>query len=341
MRARVAWIWPPIAFYPKRFWLEEKRDSLQYTIEEVAKEHDVLLLAPVSGKSHLVDEKYLYADAKEALHALIRFNPDIINLNLFASNFNEATATSFPKSFITLSDYGGDLFCSYAKHVAVFFTTGKSRKKIIVSKNGVPPERVVLNPYGADTRRFYPDDSVEKTYTGIMVGDFRRRKQQHLIIKIWVDVEGKLLLVGRTRPPLGDVDYVKECRALIGRLGLSERVEIQDFVLNDELPRIINSAEIGIRASKGGAGGRAATETMACGLPLIVLKNKLNEELVKSGGIKEVELGSMAAAVNHLKNNPDEYRELSEAALRAIKSYTYDGMLAIYRKVIDEASATR
>ena len=341
MCAKIAWVWPPESFYQKDFWLKEKKDSLQYTIEEIAKEHDVLLLVPVSGESQRIDEKHFYINAREATFALLRFGPDIINLNLFGSSFNDAITGAFPRAFITLSDYGGDLFCAFSKRVGVFFTSEENRKKIIVSENGVSPEKVVLNPYGADTRKFYPDDSIEKTYTGIMVADFRRRKQQHIVIENWSDVEGKLLLVGRTYPPLGDVDYVKECRALIERLGLSERVEIKDFVPNDELPRIINSAEIGIRASKGGAGGRAAAETMACGLPLIVLKNKWNEKWVKSGGVKEVDPKSIGDMVNHLKNTPAEYKELSEAALRTIKPYSHDAMLAIYRKVIDDACATR
>ena len=341
MCAKIAWVWPPDTFYSKRFWLEEKRDSLQYTIEEIAKEHDVLLLAPVKGKSQVIDEKYLYTSAEEALLALARFHPDIINLNLFGASFNTMIAPLFQKSFITLSDVGGNLICSYSKHIDVFFTNQESRKKTIVSKNGVSPEKVILNPYGTNTKRFYPDNSIEKTYTGIMVGDFREGKQQHLIIENWSDVEGKLLLVGRIHPPLGDADYVKKCRDLIVRLGLSEKITIRDFVTHDELPGIINSAKIGIRTSTGGAGGRAATETMACGIPLIVLKNKENEEWVKSGGIKEVEPESIGIMVNHLENNPDEYKELSEAALRTIKPYTYDGMLDIFKKVIEEAGVAR
>jgi len=133
---------------------------------------------------------------------------------------------------------------------------------------------------------------------------------------------------------------------LAERLGLSDRVEIRDFVPHDELPRIINSAEIGIHAAPGGSQSRSATEMMACGLPMIVLKNKCNEEWVKAGALKEVEPGiyhrqrsSIGAAVNYLKNNPARYKEMREAALRTIKPYTYDRMLATFKDVIESAHA--
>ena len=333
MCAKVAWVWPP-GPYKKSFWLEEKRDSMQYTIEEVAKEHDVLLLAPVCEKPQRIGWKHFYINAREALAALRKFDPDVINLNLFGHPLNRRIAIEFTKSLITVYDHGGNLFCPYSKYVDVLFTNQEFRRKIIIQKNNISPEKVVLNPHGANTKLFYPDDNVEKTYTGIMVGDFRRGKQQHLIIENWNEVEGKLLLVGRTAPPLGEPDYTEECRVLIERLGLSERVEIKDFVPHDELPRIINSAEIGIHTSRGGAGGRSVTEIMTCGLPMIVLKNKCNEEWAKAGGLKEVDPNAIGVAVNYLKNNPAKYKELRETALRIIKPYSYDGMLSTFKKVI-------
>ena len=335
MCAKIAWVDPPITFYPSRFWLEEKRDSMQYAIEEIAKEHDVLHLAPTSGESQRVDEKCLYTNADEALQALISFYPDIINLNLFGATFNSIVGALFPKSFITLYDHGGNCVCSYSKYVDVFFTNLEFRRKLIINKNGVSPEKVILNPHGADPNQFYPDDSVEKIYTGIMVADFRRRKRQHLNITNWVRVEGKLLLVGRTSPPLGDPVYTEECRALIERLGLSENVEIKDFVPHSELPRLINSAEIGINLSLGGAGSRSTTEMMMCGLPMVVSKNRYSEDWVKSGGLKEAAPNKIGLAVNHLKNSPIEYKLLREAVLKTIKPYTYDGMLDTFKKVIE------
>ena len=128
---------------------------------------------------------------------------------------------------------------------------------------------------------------------------------------------------------------------MIDRLGLSERVKIKDFVLHDELSQLINSTKIGIHTAKGGAGGRSVTEIMTCGLPMIVLKNACNEEWVKSGGLREVEPNAIGATVNHLKNNPVEYKALSEGAIRTIKPYTYDGMLDTFKKVIEWSETLR
>lgn len=336
MCAKVAWVWAPHP-YPKNFWLEERRDSLQYTVEELAKEHDILFLASVKKEPQKIGWMHLYVNPNEAFTALRKFNPDVINLGLFGSGFNRDVAMEFKSSLITLYDHGGDLVCSFSDHVDIFFTAQKYRRSLIIQRNKVPPERVILNPYGVNPKQFYPDDSVEKTYTGIMVGDFRKRKQQHIIIVNWSKVmDGKLLLIGRTYPPLGDPGYARRCRRLIEQLNLSERVKIQDFVPHDELPKIINSAEIGIHVAQGGSATRAVTEMMACGLPMIVLnKYRSNVEWVKDGGLK-VEPDSIGTAVNYLKNNPAKYKELREAALRTIKPYTYDRMLATFRDVIEE-----
>lgn len=338
MCAKVAWVWPPSS-YPKSFWLEEKRDGMQYTIEEVAKEHDVLLLAPVGMDPMRIGWKFFYRSSIKAFAALKEFDPDVINLNCFGADTNREIATEFKESLITIYDHGGNLRCPFSEHVDVFFTAQEYRRELVVQRSGVPLEKVVLNPHGYDAKRFYPDDSVEKTYTGIMVGDFRRFKGQSMIIKSWKGVEGKLILIGRTNPPLADKGHVRECRALIERLGLSERVEIHDFVPHDELPRIINSAEIGIHMSSSESGSRAITEMMACGLPMIVLsKCRANVDWVKDGGLK-VEPNSIGVAVNHLKSNPARYKELREAALRTIKPYTYDRMLATFKEVIEGAHA--
>ena len=313
---------------------------MQYAIDEISKEHDVLLLARTSGKSQQIDEKYFYASPGDAVRAIISFDPDVINFNLFGSMFNGQIAAMFPEALTTVYDHGGNLFCPYSKHIDVFFTNLESRRKIIIPKNNISPERVVLNPHGADTKLFYPDDNVEKTYTGIMVAAFRKRKQQRLNIENWVGVEGKLLLVGRTSPPFGDPVYTEECRALIEKLGLSGKVEIKDFVPHRELPRLINSAEIGINVSKGGAGSRSTTEMMMCGLPMVVLKHRHSDDWVKSGGLKEADPSAIGAAVTHLKNNPAEYKKLKEAVLRTIRPYTYKRMLTTFRKTIEGTYTT-
>jgi len=336
MYPRVAWVWAPYP-YSKNMWLKEKRDSLQYTIEELAKEHDTLFLAPVKKESQKIGWMHLYVNPNEALTALQKFDPDVINLNLFNNKFNGKVATKFKKAFITLYDHGGNLVCPYPKHIDVFFTAQEYRRKLIVKRNKVPLEKVILNPYGADPKQFYPDDNIKKSYTGIMVGDFRRWKRQHHIIQDWADVNGKLILCGRTYPPLGDTRYVQECRKLIHRLGLSKRIKIQKFVPHDKLPKMINSAEIGLHAGSGESGSRSITEMMACGLPMVVLNDsRSNVEWVGSGGLK-VTPNSIGKSVNYLKNSPVEYKALKEAALKKIKPYTYDRMLKTFKRVIENS----
>ena len=345
MCVKVAWVWPP-ASYPKSFWLEEKRDGMQYTIEEIAKEHDVLLLAPVGMDPMRIGWKFFYRSSIKALLALKEFDPDVINLNCFGAGINREIVTEFPNALITLYDHGGNLTSPNSEHVDVFFTAQEYRRELVAQRSRVPIEKVFFNPHGYDPKRFYPDDSVEKTYTGIMVGDFRRFKGQDMIIHNWKDVEGKLLLIGRTCAPLGDSVYVGELRSLAERLGLSDRVEIQDFVPHDELPRIINSAEIGIHMSTSESGSRAITEMMACGLPMIVMNRcRANVDWVKDGGLA-VEHGingmapnSIGSTVRLLKKDPAMYQKLREAALRTIKPYTYDRMLTTFKKVIEGAHA--
>jgi len=335
MCAKVAWIWPP-ASYPKSFWLEEKKDSMQYTIEEIAKEHDVLLLAPVGKESQRVGWRHFYVSSEEALLALRVFDPDVINLNLFRHALNRKIAVEFPKSLITVYDHGGDLFCPYSEHVDVFFTAQDYRRRLVAQRNRVPIEKVILNPHGADPKRFYPDDSVEKIYTGIMVGDFRERKRQHLIISNWREAEGRLLLHGRTHGPLADSGYLKRCRRLIEKLNLSESITISGFGPYEELPQIINSAEIGIHVGGWGeSGNRSITEMMMCGLPMIVPNDcQSHMEWIKDGGL-EVNPNAIGAAVRQLKNDPTKYQEMREAALRRAKPHTYDRMLATFRRVIE------
>ena len=188
-----------------------------------------------------------------------------------------------------------------------------------------------------NTDRFKPTKA-EKIYNAVMVADFRRDiKMQHILIEAWKYIPGKLLLVALLNQPPPYGDYEQQCRQLIKKLGLENRVIIQDFVPNEQLPAMLNQCRIGVMTSKREGGSRAMLEMMSCGLPMIVLSDSSGcIEMIKpevDGLVSDPQ--RLSYTINALLNNPDRLEAMGKSASTRIeKEYPYDRQLSVFKKII-------
>jgi glycosyltransferase involved in cell wall biosynthesis len=138
------------------------------------------------------------------------------------------------------------------------------------------PEQVVVVPNGVDTGHFYP--SPEKRAQArqrlglspdrpvlLYVGRLESEKGVHLAVRALKEqpAEPVLLIAGAGH-------YGSTLHHLAAQLGLTERVRFLGFVGHEELPDLLNAADIFVMPSLCQEGlPLSVVEAMACGLPVV------------------------------------------------------------------------
>ena len=96
---------------------------------------------------------------------------------------------------------------------------------------------------------------------------------------------------------IGKGSQEKELKDLVRELKIESSVFFLGFILNEDLPNLLNSSDIYISTSLSDAGIAASTaEAMACGVPVIVTDTGENRKWIKNG-----ETGYLIPPSNPLK----------------------------------------
>lgn len=203
---------------------------------------------------------------------------------------------------------------------------------------GAPDAKVTVLRNGVDVTTFHPmDRTAARAVLGLTrptllsVGHLIERKGHHRIIEAMTQLpEFDLLIVGEG--PLRD-----RLVALIGRLGLAERVRLLGAQPHSELPAIYSAADILILASSREGWANVLLEAMACGTPVVASNIWGNPEVVRdhAAGLiadENTPHGIIAAVRRLFAHLPDR------AATRAYAEQfgweaTTEGQLALFRSI--------
>ena len=170
-------------------------------------------------------------------------------------------------------------------------------------------------PYPIDTSIFRPRKvKKSKRFSLIYVGQFRRDKRVPLLLRAVKDLDVDVNLIGG----LGaDCKYVKAYAKN------HSNIKISGFIPNHKLPRIYSQCHVYVNASISETFGLSMAEAMACGLPVISMRNLGAEELIKkkTGFIVKNEK-EMREKIIYLKENADLRRKMGKEALERIKPFS-------------------
>ena len=174
----------------------------------------------------------------------------------------------------------------YDQCEALIATTPQQRDILSNGAYDVPAEKLYVVPPGYDDARFFPVSLASRAalkneygFDGrivLAVGRIARNKGYDLLLRAMPPVfqrveDAKLLLaVGSTEPNEQERRQVSELRALARELGISDRVLLQDYIKDCELPDYYRLADVFALSSRYEPFGMTAVEAMACGTPTVV-----------------------------------------------------------------------
>lgn len=205
---------------------------------------------------------------------------------------------------------------------------------------GAPAGKITVLRNGVDTTLFRPPDDRAAARaalsfvrpTLISVGLLIERKGHHRTIQAMTRLPDFDLII------LGDGPERDRLSALVGRLGLGDRVRLAGSRPHAELPLWYGAADASVLSSSREGWANVLLESMACGTPVVASPIWGNPEVVLSP----------AAGVITLENSPDGIAEgvrrlfaalPSRAATRGYaEPFSWDettaGQLALFRRVI-------
>jgi D-inositol-3-phosphate glycosyltransferase len=143
-----------------------------------------------------------------------------------------------------------------------------------LARLGTPNAKVRMVPCGVDTKKFKPASRIAKRNSRphlIAIGSLAEYRGLDKIMRCLVDLPTvDLTIVGG--PAGADLESDHGYRILgklAAHLGIADRVKFAGHVSDDELPKLIKSADLLVSAARYEPVGLAAIRAMACGVPVI------------------------------------------------------------------------
>jgi glycosyltransferase involved in cell wall biosynthesis len=184
---------------------------------------------------------------------------------------------------------------------------------------GLPREKITLHRTGLDADLFRPYDRrmcrdqlglPRETTVLATVGALIPRKGQRFVIEALGRLPNAILLLAGTGPD------EPALRALAASLGLSERVRFLGSAPHNELPVLLNAADVFVLPSASEGLANAWVEALACGTPVVTSPIPGAQELITDpdwGRLVPRDGGAIAAAVNAILAAPPAPERVQEA----------------------------
>ncbi|MGE7602894.1 glycosyltransferase family 4 protein [Peribacillus sp. NPDC097675] len=143
---------------------------------------------------------------------------------------------------------------------------------------------------GVDTERFHPVSPIHKsvlrlekgycddTFLMFYAAEFNKNKNQQLLLQSFSSIKNKIpnarLLLA------GEGPLLVECRELAETLGISENVDFLGY--RNDIDVLLKISDLAVASSLREGLPVNIMEAMACGLPVVAVKNRGHSELVKN-----------------------------------------------------------
>ncbi len=269
------------------YW-QSRDDSLMYSISRLAKDgHDVsivtfterrepiaynrdgcqILLFPVDVPGQPFGDQ----TSRSLLANLRKDPPDIVYLNSLNMVMNRIILDGVSGPRFILRAHGKIIHDFLVEDVDALEVSNEMQRREATETFLIEREKVWINPFGADTTLFTPKPGVSKDYDVIYFGRIVKGKNIELLLRTFQKIEGRFLLIGKGPH---DGHY----RNMASKLGVGNKAVFHGWVDSSELPDFLNRSKVFVLPSLSEGGGRAVSEAMACGLPVIAMRGARGSE---------------------------------------------------------------
>lgn len=211
-----------------------------------------------------------------------------------------------------------------ARRLPHVLTVSRASRDEIVRHLGVPAQRIRVVPIGTDTQAFSPDPAVSRVPGRIVTtasADVPLKGLESLVeavAKLRTERDVELVVVGSSRPDGPGA-------AAVRRFGIAGAVRFTGRVEQEELVRLVRTAEVAVTPSMFEGFSLPLVEAMACGTAVVATTAGALPEVAGPDGVTGLlvppgDPAALAGAIGRLLDDPELRTRLGAAARQRVLS---------------------
>lgn len=276
-----------------------------------------------------------YASGYGTLGRFIKFENKL--LNVWGSDVYDFPKQSKMKKQILVKNLN-----SYKAIASTSYCMAKETEQYLMKE-----QDIYITPFGVDIEKF-KNLNLEKKEDKIIIGIVKTLEPKYgieYLIKAIKELE-KILdkeNFKKIEVKIYGKGYLRESlENLAKELNIKEKIRFEGFILNSEVPKIINEMNIFVVPSISESFGVAAVEAMACEVPVVVSDADGLKEVVVDNEtgfiVSKKDYKAIAEKIKVLINNKELRKKLGRAGRkRVIELYEWndnvENMIKIYKKI--------
>lgn len=193
-------------------------------------------------------------------------------------------------------------------------------RETLVSQ-GVPSDKIVLNPYGVDLNLFHPPLTSRRRQSlrFLFLGSLSARKGVPLLLEAWKTLNLKDSELWLTGP------VSKQDRALIPPM---KGLKVLGKLPHKELPDLLRTCDVLVFPSYSEGFGLVLLEALASGMPIITTEATAGPDLIRDGVegrlVTSGDADALSAAMHDLAKDYDKLEGMALAARRCAERFSWD-----------------
>ena len=219
------------------------------------------------------------------------------------------------------------------QRLAMRIVAASSFTRRTLIENGVPAERIIVNPYGVELEKFSPrtGGAENRPLRFVFVGQVSARKGIPLLLDVWQELapsNAELWIVGHVPPRL---------RALVEG---TRNVILKGAVPHSRVPELLRQCDVFLFPSYFEGFGLVLLEAMACGLPIVATDATGAPDLITEGVEGFVIKGGDGAALREriqlFLSEPARAARMGARARQVAEKFTWSAYGARWAQMIRE-----
>lgn len=239
-----------------------------------------------------------------------------------------------------------------AKHI---ITISNASQQDLIKYYDIDKSKITVSYPGYDQEIFHPIKDLKKIEEvcskygiagkyALYVGTVQPRKNLIRLIEAFEKIDNlKLVIVGKTKG-LGRQSWMyEETLKKPKELGIEEKVIFTGFAPSEDLPYLMNGAEVFVWPSLWEGFGIPLLEAMACGTPVITSKVSSLPEVVGSAGIlvDPKNVGQIEQAIRALAFDKKLRAQKSKEAIKQAAKFSWKKMAKEVLKVLESVGQSK
>jgi alpha-maltose-1-phosphate synthase len=248
---------------------------------------------------------------------------------------SQVVANSFPEWSTTVESRAPEvLACENREHeLATKVIVASSYSKQTLVSQGVPADKILVNPYGVDTEVFHPPAKprLRQPLRFLFLGLVSARKGVPLLLKAWQTLNPKnceLWLVG----PVSDKE-----RSLIPSV---ESIKLKGKYPFEDLPALLRQCDVLVFPSYCEGFALVLLEALASGMPIITTEATAGPDLIKDEEagllIPSGSVEALCESITYFIDHPKQLDEMSKSARRCAEKFTWESYGDRWQEILAE-----